>query len=179
MIGRKRSASSRGRGGHVGAPPKRNAPQRQNPGETPQEAVNEVAPLTHNDIPRIMQGFVQSLSDISPREEPTPRDRTAIRMSTRSTGTPTLNSEGTTTRLLGANKGPQREDVRQGSSSSVGQITEESIQRITQGVMQYLEKANASSANGNEEANGTTNTTTTTPAMLTGVNSSHSEIIRT
>ena len=76
MRGRKRSASSRGRDGHVGAPPKRNAPQ---------ETANEVAPLTHNDIPRIIQGFVQSLSDISAREEPTPRDRTAV--STRSTGT--------------------------------------------------------------------------------------------
>ena len=43
-----------------------------------------------------------------------------------------------------------------------------------------LSKANASSANGNEEADRTTNTTTTTPATsttLSGVNSSHAEII--
>ena len=54
MSGRKSTSSSRRRGGHVGAPPKRNAPQRQSPRESPQEIVDEAVPLTQEDIPRII-----------------------------------------------------------------------------------------------------------------------------
>ena len=130
-------------------------PQRQNPREPPQEIANKFASLTHNDIPKIIQGFVQSLSNVSPQGESVPRDHTA--MSTHSTGTPTQNSKGTTTRLWEAKKGPQREDGIQGSSSSVGQVTEENIQRITQGVIQYLADANAAHGSAKQKPRGRRN----------------------
>ena len=98
-------------------------------------------------------------------------------MATRSTGTPNTNSEGAITGRQRTKKGPQHNDYMQGNNSSAGQLTEDNIHRIAQGVIQHLAKANVTNnSNGNDQgASGTSTTTSATSTMPTSVNPTHAE----
>ena len=92
---------------HDEVPPKHNTSQRRRPEEFP---TREIVPLTQEDIPRIIEGVVKSITEIDSQSEPTTSDYAsnstapttttiapATTMTTCSTGNSTPNSDGATT----------------------------------------------------------------------------------